>query len=177
MNKSLLLLTILAAGIFAATDPAVEEGVYVLTDSNFDDFIASKEFVLVEFYAPWCGHCKKLAPEFASAAGTLATANSNAVLAKVDATVETSLGGRFGVTGFPTIKFFTGTTENPVDFNGGRTAPEIITWINKKSGPLSKLIETPEELAAQISAHQVVVVYYGNLTYLPLMLINYLLCR
>lgn len=67
MNKAILLLVLLAATAFAS-EPTLDEGVYVLTDANFDEFINSRPFVLVEFYAPWCGHCKKLAPEYAKAA-------------------------------------------------------------------------------------------------------------
>jgi len=85
--------------------------VYVLDTSNFDSLVlGSKDIWLVEFYAPWCGHCKKLEPEWNDAASKL---KGTVKLGKVDATVETSLASRFGVKGYPTIKVF--------DYGEGKT--------------------------------------------------------
>ena len=57
--------------------------------------------VMVEFFAPWCGHCKHLAPEWAAAADRLA---GEVKMVAVDATIATAVAARFGVKGFPTIK-------------------------------------------------------------------------
>jgi protein disulfide-isomerase A6 len=65
--------------------------------------LRSKDIWLVEFYAPWCGHCKSLEPEWNIAASKL---KGQVRLGKVDATVETGLAQRFGVKGYPTIKVF-----------------------------------------------------------------------
>jgi len=65
--------------------------------------MGSKDSWFVEFYAPWCGHCKKLEPEWNKLASDL---NGYVKVAKVDATVNTNLAQRFGVTGYPSIKFF-----------------------------------------------------------------------
>jgi protein disulfide-isomerase A1 len=131
--------------LFAIARSTDEKDVVVLTTSNFDEFIQDNEFVLAEFYAPWCGHCKKLTPEYAAAATSLKESGSPVKLAKIDATVESSLGERFGVRGYPTLKFF--RSGSPVEYDGGRTSSDIITWVTKKSGPPSKHLTSADEVA------------------------------
>jgi protein disulfide-isomerase A4 len=118
-----------------------DEGVFILTDSNFDDFLAENPTVLIEFYAPWCGHCKTLAPEYEKAAKRL----KDVPLAKVDATVETELNKRFKIEGFPTLKFWK-DGKNPIDYDGGRDADSIVQWLKEKTDPNYK--PPPEEVVS-----------------------------
>ena len=91
---------------------AIEDGVLVLTGDNFEAAIESNPQILVEFYAPWCGHCKKLAPEYSAAAEQLAEKGAQAKLAKVDATEHKELGQKFGVKGGVKWKIITLSTCN-----------------------------------------------------------------
>ncbi|PAV82219.1 hypothetical protein WR25_21804 [Diploscapter pachys] len=117
-----------------------DEGVVILTDKNFDAFLKKNPTVLVEFYAPWCGHCKALAPEYEKAA-----AKSPIPLAKVDATIETELGKRFEIKGYPTLKFWK-DSQGPVDYDGGRDEQGILDWIMPRVDPNYK--PPPEEVVA-----------------------------
>merc|ERR1711868_344988 len=142
--KSLLVLAVF--GALAQAEITKEEGVLVLTEGNFQEAVDGNEFVLVEFYAPWCGHCKALAPEYAKAAGILAEKDSPIKLAKVDATEEPSLAEKFEVRGYPTLKFF--KNGKPMEYGGGRTADTIVSWVEKKTGPPAKALANAEESKA-----------------------------
>eukprot|EP00092_Neocalanus_flemingeri_P011953 GFUD01012886.1.p1 GENE.GFUD01012886.1~~GFUD01012886.1.p1 ORF type:complete len:498 (+),score=114.69 GFUD01012886.1:105-1598(+) len=147
---------LLKSGAFADDDFPLEEGVLVLGDDNFQAAVDANPFMLVEFYAPWCGHCKSLAPEYAKAATALAEDDSAVKLAKVDTTIHKKLGEKFEIRGFPTLKFFKNGV--PQEYSGGRTADGIIEWVEKKSGPAAKTLVSKDEANAFVEAHKVVVI-------------------
>jgi len=147
-------------GLVRNVDWQEEDGVLVLTDDNFDQAIKHYEHVLVEFYAPWCGHCKKLTPEYAKAAQELKKTDPPLALAKVDATVHKQLASRFEIRGFPTLKLFSNGT--PSEYNGGRTHPEIVSWMRKKTGPASRSLSTVAEVESFYKGAEVAVVYFGD---------------
>ena len=114
---------------------AGDKDVVVLTDSNFDELVLkSDDLWLIDYYAPWCGHCKKLEPEWNKAATEL---KGEVKLGKVDATVQTGLGSRFGVQGYPTIKMFPPgkkSDKSAEDYSGGRDASSITQFaLDKKA--------------------------------------------
>ncbi|KAB0796262.1 hypothetical protein PPYR_10323 [Photinus pyralis] len=134
----------------------LEDGVAVLTDDTFDEYIGSRDYVLVEFYAPWCGHCKSLAPEYAKAAQILSEAESPITLAKVDATQQNALAEKYKVSGYPTLKFF--KNGSPIPYTGGRVAEGIVIWLNKRIGPSAQDLKSPEDTKALIDQNEVVTV-------------------
>lgn len=115
------------------TPPTEENGVLVLTNDNFDNVVYSKDIVLVEFYAPWCGHCKQLTPQFEKAAKQLKESEPPVVLGKVDATVETELATKFDVTGYPTLKWF--KDGKPYEYEGPRDADGIVDYMKARADP------------------------------------------
>lgn len=125
--------------------------VQALTPSNFDSVIGKDKNVLIKFYAPWCGHCKKLAPDYEKVAETFAK-EQNVVVAKLDADKYRTIGEKYDVKGFPTIKFFKAGSTQPVDYNGGRAPEDFITFLNKECGTSRQLGGLPSEDSGLVSS-------------------------
>uniref|UniRef100_A0A8W8ICH5 Thioredoxin domain-containing protein n=1 Tax=Magallana gigas TaxID=29159 RepID=A0A8W8ICH5_MAGGI len=163
MYVKLLLLCAFSA-VFA--DISEENGVLVLTEANFDGAIADNKYILVEFYAPWCGHCKSLAPEYEKAAKALADEGSEIKLGKVDATEQQKLAEKFKdrddlviakmdstaneveqvkVQSFPTLKFFPKGSQQVVDYNGERTLEALAKFVESGGKDGAGEPEEPEE--------------------------------
>ncbi|KAG9476067.1 hypothetical protein GDO78_002897 [Eleutherodactylus coqui] len=120
------------------------ETTIVLTNANFDEVVETADIILVEFYAPWCGHCKKLAPEYEKAAQELSKRTPAIPLAKVDATAEADLATRYNVTGYPTLKIF--RKGKAYDYNGPREKHGIIDFMIEQAGPPSTLVQTVKQV-------------------------------
>jgi len=133
-----VLMMMLMCALVAAEDPTAEvPGVQDLTPETFDGVVNGKIHALVEFYAPWCGHCKKLTPEFKKLGEKILSdpkLKSRVVVAKVNADAHRALGTRFGVTGFPTLKWFARgqPVSSPETYQGSRTADGFLGFITDK---------------------------------------------
>ena len=133
------------AALISVIGLTLASDVLELKDSDFDTRIREHDIALVEFYAPWCGHCKRLAPEYERAATALKAADPPVALIKVDCTAETKVCGKHGVNGYPTLKIFK-NGEVSSDYNGPREADGIVKFMRSKAGPTSKEINTVAEL-------------------------------
>jgi len=114
---------------------AAAEAVQDLTPKNFDSIVLkSGKPALVEFFAPWCGHCKNLAPTYEELATSFQYAADKVTVAKVNADEHKSLGKKFDVKGFPTLKWFDGKSDKPSEYEGGRDLESLQKWITDKTG-------------------------------------------
>lgn len=137
---------------------AGEADVLEFTDSDFATRIGETETTLVMFYAPWCGHCKKLKPEYAKAAELLRGEDPAIALAKVDCTE----GGKdtcnkFSVSGYPTLKIFK-NGEVSQEYNGPREANGIAKYMKSIVGPASKDLLTLKDFEAFLKVQETSVV-------------------
>ncbi|GBP29041.1 Protein disulfide-isomerase A6 homolog [Eumeta japonica] len=124
------------------TSSSDKSDVITLTDSNFKELVLdSEDMWLVEFFAPWCGHCKNLEPHWAKAASEL---KGKIKVGALDATVHTSMASQYQVQGYPTIKFFPAGkkgSDSAEEYTGGRTSSDIVTWALDK---LAENVSPPE---------------------------------
>lgn len=118
---------------FIKSEPIPEDNsapVKVAVAKNFDDLVMNNgKDTLIEFYAPWCGHCKKLTPIYDELAEKLK--DEDVVIAKMDATAN-DVPPEFNVRGFPTLFWLPkDAKDKPVAYNEGREVDAFIQFIAK----------------------------------------------
>ena len=122
----IFLLISLSYSFFDSNTPVI-----LLNGDNFEkEVVKSKDIWLILFYAPWCGHCQAFSPEYEKAAKAL---KGIFKIGAVDADKEKALGGKYGIQGFPTVKFFGIHKDKPVDYNSARKAESVIDFMFEKA--------------------------------------------
>ncbi|QDS72903.1 hypothetical protein FKW77_007789 [Venturia effusa] len=132
-------LSTLTTGLLTVLGVHAASAVIDLIPDNFDKIVKKGgKPALVEFFAPWCGHCKNLAPVYEELASSFKHAEDKVTIAKVDADAHKSLGQKYKVQGFPTLKWFDGSGNDPEDYDGGRDLDSLSAFINEKTGLKTK---------------------------------------
>ena len=124
------------------------EDALVLTDSNFESIVYNENLdVLVEFYAPWCGHCQQLAPAYKKLASDLKDYKNSVIIAKLDGTKNSIKG--ISVQGYPTIYLFKkNDKKNPIEYNGNRSVEDFKAFL-KNNGAQFTQAPSPSPSATQ----------------------------
>ncbi|XP_043720365.1 probable protein disulfide-isomerase A6 [Telopea speciosissima] len=124
---------------------AFADDVIVLTEQNFEEEVGQDRGALVEFFAPWCGHCKKLAPEYEKLGASFKKAKT-VLIGKVDCDEHKSLCSKYGVTGYPTIQWFPKGSLEPKKYEGPRTAESLAEFANNEGGTNVKIATIPSHV-------------------------------
>ncbi|XP_074334815.1 protein disulfide-isomerase 5-2 [Apium graveolens] len=136
---------------WVSADEFVRDGkVLELDESNFDKAISTFDYIFVDFYAPWCGHCKHLAPQLDKAASSLFESKDSIVIAKVNADKYTRLASKYEIDGFPTLKIFMHGI--PTEYRGPRKANLIVQYLKKFVAPDVSVLDSDSSISRFVEA-------------------------
>ncbi|KAH8373668.1 hypothetical protein KR200_005874 [Drosophila serrata] len=134
---------------FIAFTGAADDDVLQLGDNDFTSILKQHETTLVMFYAPWCGFCRRLEPEYSKAAGMVKRDDPPIKLAKIDCTeAGKEICNKYAIISYPTLKIFRQDDEVK-DYKGPRKANGIAEYMRIQVKPMlyKKSIRSIEQLA------------------------------
>ncbi|KAG5268402.1 hypothetical protein AALO_G00212180 [Alosa alosa] len=137
--------------------------VVVALVEDLDDSFKDKrmdDVWIVDFYAPWCGYCKKLEPVWHDVGAELKSSGSPVRVGKMDATAYSGMASEFGVRGYPTIKLLKG--DMAYNYKGPRTKDDIIEFANRVAGPAVRPLPSKQMFEHVMKRHDVLFVYIGG---------------
>lgn len=139
--------------VFLSVAASDKSSVLDLTKTkDFDATVGRSAGALVEFFAPWCGHCKKLAPTYEELAESFQSRKESVVIAKVDADNNRDLGKKFGVRGFPTIMWFKPNSLEPETYSGPRDLSSLQKYVEEMTGKKAQMPPKLPSKAIQLNA-------------------------
>jgi len=143
---------------------AINSNVVLIKDNKHFSSLISSDNVLVKFYAPWCGHCKALAPEYIEAAKHLKDNKFEALLAEVDCTEKKTkeICEKYEVRGYPTMKYFSAGKKDPIDYSGARKKDGLIAYIRNMLTDAITLVTSKDQLEDLIKKNKFLVVEYAK---------------
>lgn len=132
-----------------------EDHVWVLDSISLPSALKVQEKLLVEFFAPWCDHCKQFSPEYSKAAEGLKKHKIH--IGKVDGSENRDLVDRYNITGYPSLLFFIDRV--PTEYTGIRTSDGVFDWVLKRQKKTIKNFSEFDANNGKISA-----VYFGEVS-------------
>jgi len=142
---------VLLVGAAVAQDSDVLE----LDAATFASAIEENPLIAVEFFAPWCGHCKSLAPEWEKVATEL---KGKVAVAKVDCIANQEVCAEHEVQGYPTLKLFRAGEPSPMEV--ARKSEAIVSFLTKEMEPAVHVLANPAEVDAFLETHPITVVAF-----------------
>ncbi|KAH8893640.1 protein disulfide isomerase [Thozetella sp. PMI_491] len=135
-----------SAVAWGSEDATAVVGAEELNPASFQQFVTSAEVAMVDFYAPWCGHCQRFAPKFDAAAKSISATSLDAKLGKVDCTVYSDFCREKAISLYPTMKIYKQGKELYHEYTGPRRVTAIVEFLKKQVLPIITHISSKQSL-------------------------------
>lgn len=135
-----------------STEPVVEAGLHILSTASFPGVVAQGD-TFVKFYAPWCGHCQKLAPAWEELAKAFEK-DEQVKIAKVDCTLHQAVCQEFEIKGYPTLAYFRAGRKVET-YKGARTLSELKEFVTTTKGEAGKATSEDGKVPEAVKASPV----------------------